>query len=56
MQEKLQYWPDMLVSLAALEDDLTANGAPVEAIQHVQDACRICREFYRRVASENPAR
>jgi len=46
--EKLDYWPDMIVGLEALEDDLEANGAPVAAIRHVQEAVRLCREQYRR--------
>ena len=48
MKDKLDYWPDMIVSLEALEDDLIANGAPVAAIHHVQEAVRLCREHYRR--------
>ena len=47
MKDKLEYWPDMIVDLEALEDDLLANGAPVAAIHHVQEAVRICREHYR---------
>ena len=54
MKEKLRYWPDMLVSLGALEDDLVANGAPVEAIRHVQAAGRICRDFYGDASLEKP--
>ena len=52
MKDKLEYWPDMIVNLEALEDDLLANGAPVEAIRHVQEAVRICREHYGRVQSD----
>ena len=54
LKDKLEYWPGMLVDLGALEDDLVANGAPVEAIRHVQEAGRICREQYRRAQADKP--
>ena len=52
MDERLKYFPDMIVNLEALEDDLEANGAPVQAVLHVQDAIRICREYYKLAQSE----
>jgi hypothetical protein len=54
VKEKLEYWPGMIVDLEALEDDLEANGAPVAAIHHVQEAIRICREHYRRTQPDKP--
>lgn len=44
----------MIVDLEALEDDLEANGAPVAALHHVQEAIRICREHYRRTQLDKP--
>jgi hypothetical protein len=56
LKDKLEYWPDMIVDLEALEDDLLANDAPVEAIRHVQEAVRICRERYRLAKSDEQSR
>ena len=56
MDERLKYFPDMIVNLEALEDDLVANGAPVQAVLHVQEAIRICREYHRLARSEGQNR
>lgn len=53
MDEGLKYFPDMIVDLEALEDDLMANGAPVAAVLHLQEAIRICREHQRLARSED---
>lgn len=54
MDEKLGYFPDMIVSLEALEDDLVANGAPIAAVLHLQEAIKVCREYYRARTSSDP--
>jgi hypothetical protein len=56
MDERLKYFPDMIVDLEELVDDLVANGAPAQAVQHVQEAVRICREYQRRAQSEGQQR
>lgn len=56
MDERLKYFPDMIVDLESLEDDLVANGAPVQAVLHVQEAIRICREHYRVACSKDEHR
>ena len=55
MKEQLEYWPDMIVDLEALEDDLVANGAPVAAVRHVQEAVRICRDHLQSAQSGSRA-
>jgi hypothetical protein len=39
------YFDNMLLDLMGIEDDLVANGAPLEAVRHLQEAIRICREY-----------
>ena len=45
MDDRIKYFPDMIVDLEAIQDDLVANGAPIEAIRHVQNAIKICRNY-----------
>ena len=52
MDDRLKYFPDMIVGLESLEDDLVANGAPMQAVLHVQEAIKICREHQRRAHSK----
>lgn len=50
MESARDYFPGMIVDLEAIVDDMDANGAPVEAIRHVQEAIRICRQYHDRTA------
>jgi hypothetical protein len=48
MKQKSEYFSEMLLDLQGMEDDLVANGAPVEAVRHIQAAIVLCKEEYQR--------
>lgn len=47
MNDEKEIFGEMLLDLEAMEDDLVANGAPVEAVQHIQAAILLCKEHFR---------
>lgn len=47
-----QYYEEMLNSMGGLEDDLVANMAPLDALQHMREVVRLCREDYHKRFSE----
>lgn len=55
MDDGLKYFSQMIVDLEALTDDLVANGAPIEAIRHVQEAIKICRNYQDEHSEERTA-
>ena len=48
METEKDFFESMILDLQGMEDDLVANSAPVEAIRHMQEAIRVCKEHSKR--------
>jgi hypothetical protein len=49
MKNESEIYHLMIIDLRAIEDDLVANGSPIEAVRGIQEVIRICEEdFIRR--------
>jgi hypothetical protein len=46
MNQEKEIFSEMLLDLEAMEDDLIANRAPVEAVQHMQATIALCKEHF----------
>jgi hypothetical protein len=48
MIDEKEIYSEMLSDLEAMEDDMVANGGPLEAVQHIQAAIALCREHFQK--------